>query len=180
MAAEVTLDGGGNHIVRLAAVRRQDGPEQAVVGMSAAVVADGVAHPLGQGPDIGNQRIDVGALDAGIGERRIEVGDVGLMVLGMMDFHRACIEVRFECVVGVGQGGEGVGHGYLRKCRWGRCRHAARSCFGVAVVVRWRHDRTSSMIEVKRREVEQCGLFTRDRCLSFTRTGYHCPSNLPG
>ncbi len=85
--------------------------------MSAAVVADGVAHPLGQRADIGDQCIDIRALDPGIGERGIEVGDVGLVVFGMMDFHRACIEVRFECVVGVGQGGEGVGHGYLRKSR---------------------------------------------------------------
>ena len=32
------------------------------------------------------------------------------MVLGMVDFHRLCIDVRLQGIVGVGKLGEGVGH----------------------------------------------------------------------
>jgi hypothetical protein len=44
-------------------------------------------------------------------ERRIEIVDVGLVMPAMMDFHRLCIDVRLECVKGIGQRGQDVRHG---------------------------------------------------------------------
>ncbi|MNP47956.1 hypothetical protein D3C76_1420440 [compost metagenome] len=40
----------------------------------------------------------------------IEVVDVGLMVLGVVDFHGLRIDMRFQCIVGVWQGRQGKSH----------------------------------------------------------------------
>ncbi len=78
--------------------------------MAAALVADALLQVLRQGLDLAQQVVDgqvgvLGALD-----QRIEVVDVGLVVLGIVDLHRGRIHVRFQRVVSVGQLGQGVGH----------------------------------------------------------------------
>src|ERR1700732_2308490 len=41
----------------------------------------------------------------------VEIGDVGAMMLVVMDFHRSSVNIRFKCVVRVRQGGHCKGHG---------------------------------------------------------------------
>src|SRR5690606_40900075 len=52
-------------------------------------------------------------------QRRVGVVDVGLVVPGVVDFHRLRVDVRLERVVGVGELGEREGHrGLLAKGGW--------------------------------------------------------------
>ena len=55
-------------------------------------------------------------------ERRVEIVDVGLMMLAVMDLHRLRVDVRLERVVGVGQRGKRERH--VRSPVWFRCRYA--------------------------------------------------------
>ena len=50
------------------------------------------------------------------GDGGIDVGDVSRVVLGVMDFHCAGVDVGFERVVCVSEFGTGVGHG---RVGWG-------------------------------------------------------------
>jgi hypothetical protein len=57
---------------------------------------------------------DVGrGAEAGFfGQSSVEVGDVSVVVLAVVDFHRRLVDVRLKGSVWVGQGGEGVAHGF--------------------------------------------------------------------
>jgi DNA recombination protein RmuC len=61
------------------------------------------------------------------GDGVVEVGDVGLMVLGVVDFHRAGVDVGFERVVGVAEFGKGVCHGGTRTPKKRQPHHPART-----------------------------------------------------
>ncbi|MNI39498.1 hypothetical protein D3C73_936810 [compost metagenome] len=110
VAAEVAIDGRGKFVIGGAAVGTEHGPEQAVVGVAAAVVAHCAADRFGQGIQIGDQGFHRLRRQARLFQRGIEVVDVGLVVLAVVDFHRARIEVRFEGIVGIGEGGKRVRH----------------------------------------------------------------------
>ncbi len=89
----------------------EDGPEKAVVAVSAGVIAQTSANGIRNLGKICNQLVDRKRAEFGvIFQEIIGVGDLGLMVLAVMDFHRACIDVGLKRVGGVGQGGEFVCH----------------------------------------------------------------------
>ncbi len=68
--------------------------------------------PLGHFREIGDEHVDIECGEGGvILQKIVGVGDVGLMVFAVMDFHRARIDVRLESIGGVGQFREFVSHG---------------------------------------------------------------------
>ena len=74
--------------------------------MAAAVVADDAADVFRNGIQILDQVFDGFVRELGfVLEGVVDVGDVSLVMLGVMDFHRARIDMRLERVVGVGQFG---------------------------------------------------------------------------
>ena len=82
-----------------------------MVGVAAAVVADGSADGFGYGGEVRDELVDrLGGQLGMILERVVQVIDVRGMVLVVMDFHRARVDVRFECREGVGKSGKRVGH----------------------------------------------------------------------
>src|SRR4051794_29651411 len=65
--------------------------------MSAAVVADGSAHGFGKGIDGAHEVVQRFLRQiGGLLQRRVQVVDVGLMVLSVMDFHGLRVDVRLE------------------------------------------------------------------------------------
>jgi hypothetical protein len=44
------------------------------------------------------------------GEGCVQISHVGIVMFAMVNFHCGNIDVRFECVSGIGEGGEGVAH----------------------------------------------------------------------
>jgi len=93
------------------AVRGHGRPEEAVVGVPAAVVADGRADTLGDAAEVPDQTLD-GQLGQGgmVGQGRVEIVDVGGMMRVVVQAHCPLINVRLQRVVGVGQGWEDVRH----------------------------------------------------------------------
>jgi hypothetical protein len=77
-----------------------------MVGVAAAVVADGSALALWHGIQIGDQLFDALALPSAAFQSSVHLIDVRLMVVGVMDFHRACVNVRLQRIVRVGQFGK--------------------------------------------------------------------------
>ncbi len=72
--------------------------------MSATVVADSAADVFRDAVEVLEQVFQAGGLQVWMFlQRRVQVGDVGLMMLGVMDFHRPRVDMRFQGVVGVGQ-----------------------------------------------------------------------------
>jgi hypothetical protein len=112
-AAELGVDRRGELALGGAALARADhGPEEGVVAVAAGVVAHAAADGLGHLREVGDQRVDVERGEGGvILEEIVGVGDVGLVVLRVVDFHRLRINVRDEGVVSVGEFREFVGHG---------------------------------------------------------------------
>lgn len=98
--AEGLVDGSGEFTRWcFGAAGSDDLPEKAMIHMTAAVVADSGADVFRNGTEIGNQlesgfRFKVGFSS----DRRIEVGDIGLVVSAVMDFHRESINVRLKRV----------------------------------------------------------------------------------
>ncbi len=105
--AERLVDGRGELAGRgLGPARRDDFPEKRVVGVTAAIVAHGDADVSGHRSKVADQFAERLGFELRLaGERVVEIGDIRLMVLGMVDFHRAGVDVRFERVVGVSEGG---------------------------------------------------------------------------
>lgn len=115
-------------------------PEKGMVVMTAAVVLDGCLlvrrHLIHVAQDLFNALV----LQAGAVEGVVQVGDIGVVVLGAMDVHRARINVRFQRVLGVGQLRQCKGHDFLlewrrqaqapRNLRWpkGHCRVGSLAC----------------------------------------------------
>ncbi len=88
--------------------RGHHGPEQAVVGVPAAVVAHGTANAFGQQGQVGDQLLHGLAAVRRVLERGIQVVHIGLMVLGVVDLHGLRIDMGLQRVVGVAQGRQGV------------------------------------------------------------------------
>ncbi len=82
--------------------------------MAAAVVPYGAANRLGDAAQVADQILDRLAGEIGMPlERAVELGDVGRVVLVVVDPHRLLVDVRLERVVVVRQRGQFVGH---RRC----------------------------------------------------------------
>ena len=90
-------------------------PEQAVVGVAAAVVADGGPDRLGHLLEVGDQLVDREIGERIPLERLVEIRDVGGMVLAVVDLHRAGIDGGLEGVDGIGERGQHEGHGETPK-----------------------------------------------------------------
>src|SRR5690606_1548203 len=113
-AAEVAVDALGHFTGRIAAaLGRHHRPEQRMVGVATGVVAQRAALVFGQRVEVGNDLL--GALVGPLGafKRGVGIVDIGLVVLGVVDFHRLRVDVGLERVVGVRQFGKDVGHGGL-------------------------------------------------------------------
>jgi len=91
--------------------------------VAATVIADGGADFLRNGVQVLEQVFDREFLQVGIiGQSLVELGDVGLVMLAMVDFHGLGIDVRLQRVEGVSQrrqlvgarGGLGEGPGRSR------------------------------------------------------------------
>jgi hypothetical protein len=66
-----------------------------VVAVAAGVVAHAAADGLGHLGQVGDEGVDVERREGGVVlEEVVGVGDVGLVVLAVMDFHRLRIDVR--------------------------------------------------------------------------------------
>ena len=94
-----------------AAVGRHALPEERVVVVPAAVVADGRALVLGHLREVAQHVLDRGVGQRGPLERRVRLVHVGLVMLVVVEFHRRLVDMRFERLVGVGERRDGVGHG---------------------------------------------------------------------
>ena len=88
----------------LCAARCQDIPEQIMVCMSAAIVANGSTDCIRNICEVGNQCIDRKLRELrAVLERSVQVVDIGLMMAVMVDFHGKRIDVWLKCIECVGQ-----------------------------------------------------------------------------
>src|ERR1039458_7737576 len=110
--AEVGLDLGGDVAMRLAAAfGLHDLPEHGVVDVAAAVVADGAADVLGDGGEVLDEVFDGPGTQFGVlFDGGVQVGDVGLVVLVVVEFHGRLVDVGFEGGVVVGKRWNFKGH----------------------------------------------------------------------
>ena len=81
-------------------------PEEAMVPMSAAIIADRAANRLRHSCEVCNQgikrlRSQLRRAFKGL----VEIRNVGSMMLVVVDFHRLGIDIRLECGGGVGKCG---------------------------------------------------------------------------
>ena len=72
--------------------------------MAASVVAQHGFFVCRNLIQFGDQLVNRQVSEFGSFQRCVSVVNVGLVVFGVMDFHRLLVEVRFQCVVGVRQG----------------------------------------------------------------------------
>ena len=89
---------------------RHDLPEQRVVGVAAAVVADRGADILRQAIQLLDELLDRGPVEIRALDGLVDVVDVGLVMLVVVDPHGLLVDRRRERVVVVGQGRQVVGH----------------------------------------------------------------------
>ena len=93
----------GKSVSRSTARRLHGLPEKRMVGVAPAVVAHRRPNIFGQSIEIADKIFDRFRREVGFAFKRlIQIRDIRLMMLVMMDFHRLCIDVRLERVVGVG------------------------------------------------------------------------------
>ncbi len=80
----------------------EEGPEEGVVHVAAAVVADGGADVFGNGGESFDEVFGgfVGEVGLG-GDGVVEVGDVGLVVFVVVNLHGGCVDGGFESVEGI-------------------------------------------------------------------------------
>ena len=110
---QVTLQGGAFF---------QTFPEQAVVSVTASVVAQYGFLVCWQLVQFGDQLFNRQVSEFWQAfQRRIGVVNVGLMVFGVVDFHGLLIEVRFQGIVSIRQGWQGIAHIHLQYCRAADC-----------------------------------------------------------
>src|SRR5690606_16415688 len=111
--AEGAVDGGGEFTGRgVGAAGGDDFPEERVVHVSAGVVADGGADVLGDAAEVFDEFVGAFRFEVRFaGDGVVQVGDVCLMMLRVMDFHRAGIDVGLKGVVCVAEIRESVCHG---------------------------------------------------------------------
>ena len=75
-----------------------------MIGMTAAVIPHHRANGFRNGVKVLDQILDRFSGEIGmIFKRIINVGDVSLVMLGVMDLHRPRVDMRLEGVVSVGQ-----------------------------------------------------------------------------
>ena len=119
---QIPLDRCGQLAVRLAAaLRTHHLPEQAVVGVAAAVIAHRPLNLGRQAVDTGKQCLQrQGSQLRQIGQGGIEVGDISLMVTAVMDLHGLCIDMGFQRVISVRKGWQGMAHVHCLSC-WAQC-----------------------------------------------------------
>ncbi len=112
-AAKGSRDGLTENTSRCAAcVGAHDVPEQRVVEVTAAVVAHRATDGFRHAGDVFAEIFDGFTFEFGIAsECVVQIGDVSVVMLAVMNLHRLLVDVRFEGVGRVRQGGEGVGHG---------------------------------------------------------------------
>jgi hypothetical protein len=97
---ERRLDRLGERVDRKAVVVGSHGlPEQAVVEMPAGVVAHLHAPVLRQGVEVGEQLFDRAVRPRGSLEGGVECGDVGAVVLVMVDAYRQRVDRRLQRAV---------------------------------------------------------------------------------
>ena len=70
-----------------------------MISVAAAVVAHNGANVFGNGVQITNQVFHRFLLKIGALDRLVDVIDVGLVMLGVMDFHRTRINVRLQRII---------------------------------------------------------------------------------
>ena len=112
--AERRVDRGHEFRARGARVARgsEDRPEEAVVEVAATVVADRATDRVGKLGDVSAEIVDRMAGEVVVAfKRRVQLRDVGRVVLGMMDVHGPRVDRRLEGGFGVGKFGKGEGHG---------------------------------------------------------------------
>ncbi|MNP17156.1 hypothetical protein D3C76_1095800 [compost metagenome] len=108
---QLLLDGLGHGALWQApALGRHHPPEQRMVGVAAALVNHCVLQLLRQLPNAGDQFFHRPLRILAAFYRRIEVVDIGLVVLAVVNLHGLSIDVRFQRIVGVGQCRQGVRH----------------------------------------------------------------------
>ena len=91
-------------------------PEPRVVPVAAAVVSDGGPNVLGNAVNPAAEIVDALRLQIWmLVQRRVQIGDVRLVVLSVMDLHRLRIDVRFERSEVVRKFGEFVRHEFSSK-----------------------------------------------------------------
>ena len=112
-AAKVGLDLVGDGAFGLAAAfGLHDLPEHGVVHVAAAVIADDAANIFGNAGEIGNELLRrLLAEFRMLFNSAVEVGDVGLMVLIVMQLHGRLVDGRLESGVVVRKGRKFEGHG---------------------------------------------------------------------
>ncbi len=101
-AAERLVDRVRNLAGWLAAfARRHDLPKHRVIHVAAAVVAHDGADVLGHGAQVFHELLGAFALELGPFDGVVQLGDVGRVVLVVMDLHRFRVDVRLERVIGI-------------------------------------------------------------------------------
>ena len=95
---------------RAAAVGAHALPEERVVEVAAAVVADGRPLVVGDAVEAGQDLLDRPVGPVGPLERGVDLVHVGLVVLVVVDPHRLLVDVRLERAVVVGERWDGVRH----------------------------------------------------------------------
>ena len=70
-----------------------------MISVAAAVVAHNGANVFGNGVQIANQIFHRLFLEISAFDRLVEVVNVGLVMLGVMDFHRTRINVRLQRII---------------------------------------------------------------------------------
>ena len=82
--------------------------------MTAAVVANSGADRLGNRGNVAAKVVDRHRLQVRVAlERLVEVGHIGVVMLGSVDVHRERVDRWFERVLGVRKFGERKGHGLV-------------------------------------------------------------------
>lgn len=90
-------------------------PEEGMVPMAAAIVADGSADGIGDGSEIGEEGFDGFGFEGGMaGEGFVQVVHIGFVMATMVDFHGGGVDVGFESLFGVGELGKFVCHNGYR------------------------------------------------------------------
>ncbi|MNV01858.1 hypothetical protein D3C71_920760 [compost metagenome] len=122
----------GNRLGQLTArltapLRAHHLPEQAVVGMTATMIAHRPLHAHRQAVETGEQFVHRQGRQLGeLGQGGIEVGDIGLVVTAVVDLHGQRVYVRLQRVIGVAEGRQGMAHVRSLSC-WAQCNRWAGS-----------------------------------------------------
>ena len=95
-------------------VRAHDVPEEGVVEVTTAVVADRATDGLRDIVDTLAEVFDGEGFQLSIArEGVVEIGHVSIVVTAMMDLHRGGVDVRFKSCLVVRKGGKSVSHGVV-------------------------------------------------------------------